>query len=179
MDKKEKLIEMIEIVRSVDIDSKYKSQLIKYMIDELADQHDFQVNRDLSNDIILNYSFLEAQLQDMNRELKNSYKMLHDEQEKVLELERQNSVYAMVVTANHELNQPLFVIKSQLDLLCKKLDRGGDVAPYRSNLEKIANSQQKMEDILKQYQNIKSVKLDSYSGGYTMIDSSSEEKCRE
>lgn len=53
----------------------------------------------------------------------NQIKLLHaqdklkQQHEAILELEKRNSAFAMAVTANHEINQPLMIAKGNLEML--------------------------------------------------------------
>jgi len=49
--------------------------------------------------------------------LMNTLKNLSEKQDAIMELEKQNSVMAMVITANHEINQPLMTMKGNVELL--------------------------------------------------------------
>jgi len=84
-------------------------------------------------------------------ELEIAYQKLQQEEFKMLKLEQQSSVTAMIVTANHEINQPLAVLKGNLGLLKLYTEKN----PCEGNLIKYIKKSDKAVDditaILKKY----------------------------
>jgi len=94
---------------------------------------------------------------------------LRRSRDKVVELERRNSILAMVTTTNHEINQPLTVISGNLYLL-KETFKPGTLSPdQKKYFEKIDKSIKKIHDILVKYRNAQSVRFETYSGNSQMI----------
>jgi len=82
-----------------------------------------------------------------------------------IETEQLKAVTALMVTQNHELNQPLSIIMSQSQLLRSKLSKGMEitVANMDSTLEKIEKATKRMAVILKELNNIKHIKFEGYA----------------
>jgi signal transduction histidine kinase len=87
----------------------------------------------------------------------------------VVELERRNSILAMVTTTNHEINQPLTVISGNLYLLKETFKPGSLSADQKKYFEKIDNSIKKIHNILVKYRNAQSVRFETYSGSSQMV----------
>lgn len=82
-----------------------------------------------------------------------------------IETEQLKAVTALMVTQNHELNQPLSIIMSQSQLLRTKLAKGMEIttANMDSTLEKIEKATKRMAVILKELNNIKHIKFEGYA----------------
>lgn len=113
------------------------------------------------------------------RLLQESYTKLKQSQEKLLELEQKNSVMAMAVTANHELNQPLTVIKGYIGLLEKHIQNLKDedsiekfqnfILTLEEKLIKVEKSADKMAKILEKFRNAESFNFEEYCNNTQMI----------
>lgn len=90
-------------------------------------------------------------LTDLNVSLQDSNDKILAEQQKVIELEQKNSVMAMVVTANHEINQPLTVVFASLDLLRHYSKKNPLDDKQNKYLNKIEENLLKIDTILKKY----------------------------
>ncbi len=101
-------------------------------------------------------------------ELEVMYNKLKEEQTRTLEYERIRSILAMVVTTNHELNQPLTVLKGSISLLEKELteDSNSQVTKYFYNIN---NSLDKMEKILEKYRKSENYEFIKYTDSIDMI----------
>lgn len=95
-----------------------------------------------------------------------AYTKLKETQEKLIEAEQKNAILAMAVTANHEMNQPLMVISSALDLLKIKINN----PEYNTYFDKISNSVEKIESLLAQFKNIKDIHFTHYLDNVNMLD---------
>ncbi len=102
-----------------------------------------------------------------NEELVEKNRQLKEAQDEILQLERRNSIYAMAVTANHELNQPLMVIQGNLDMLETYIQDGGDKAKQR--LEKIRSALCRINDLLKKFRQLEDAHLGEYSSDTPMV----------
>lgn len=105
---------------------------------------------------------LEVLLQDSIQ----AYTKLKETQEKLIQAEQKNAILAMAVTANHEMNQPLMVISSALDLLKIKINN----PEYNSYFDKITHSVEKIESLLDQFKNIKDIHFTQYLDDVNMLD---------
>lgn len=82
-------------------------------------------------------------------------------QQQILDLERKNSVLAMVVTANHELRQPLTTLKGYLEMHLDELKEQG---VYFSDkpIKKFEKAIDSMIKILDKYKNNQDFDITSY-----------------
>ncbi len=83
------------------------------------------------------------------QKLKKANIRLKEEHAKVLNLERIRSAYAMAVTANHELNQPLMVLKGRLELLQMSMDESND--SQMKQMQKIEKAFDEVMSVLEKY----------------------------
>ncbi|MCB5230866.1 MAG: PAS domain S-box protein [Candidatus Cloacimonas sp.] len=100
----------------------------------------------------------------------NARDKLKNSHAKIIELEQRNALLAMSVTANHEMNQPLTILKGNLELLREKLDEQA----YGRIFDRLETAIEKIESILNKLKNIDRVKLTNYVGDINMIDISEE-----
>jgi DNA-binding response OmpR family regulator len=82
-------------------------------------------------------------------------------QQQIIELTQKNSILAMVVTANHELRQPLTRIKGFFELHTAELENSGHDFS-KKNIMKIDKAIDEMVNILDKYQNNPNFNIDSY-----------------
>ncbi len=93
---------------------------------------------------------------------------LKESRDKVIELERKNSILAMGTTTNHEINQPLTVLTGNLFLLKESLGP----APTQQQLtcfRKMDESIMKIKELLVKYQNPVGTRFETYSGASKMV----------
>jgi len=107
------------------------------------------------------------QLTNLNFELQKSNEKILADQQKIVELERKNSVMAMVVTANHEINQPLTVVFACMDLLKHYSDKNPLNPKQIDFFNRIEENLLKIDTILKKYK---------YNVDFQFIDYSSNSK---
>lgn len=108
-------------------------------------------------------------LEKLNDDLRIANQKIVEENKKNIELEKKNSVFAMVVTANHELNQPLTVLSAAYDmfkLLTKKVKF--DEKP-KMFLNKISDALSRIQDILKKYRTTDSIEFIDYAEKIKMV----------
>ncbi len=101
-----------------------------------------------------------------NVELAEAYEKLKSAQDEIIQLERSNSVSAMAVTANHQINQPLTVLQGNLDLLEIQLAGNHDAMKF---LERARQAAQKIRDIVVSYKDIESYRFEKYSEKTQMV----------
>ncbi|MCC7430346.1 tetratricopeptide repeat protein [bacterium] len=104
-----------------------------------------------------------------NIELVKLNKELKETQSKLVEAEKLKMFYAMVVTANHQLNQPLAAILGNITLIqmtsYQKLDE--NLKRYLDNLFEASN---RCTEILEKLRELKNPKYIDYFGEIKMID---------
>jgi tetratricopeptide (TPR) repeat protein len=91
---------------------------------------------------------------------------LRKHEAEVVRLERRNSILAMAVTANHEINQPLMVLQGSLELLQVLLREIPDKA--RVQIDRMADAVQRIRVLLEKYRSAGNVSLGEYSKGTPM-----------
>lgn len=111
---------------------------------------------------ITELKLIELELQKINNELVKQH-------EKNVELEKINSIHAMVVTANHELNQPLSVLRGRAAILRMLFKNTPLTEQQTSNFVKIDEAINQIEQILKKYRNFESVRFGEYGNDIKMV----------
>ncbi|HPM01006.1 MAG TPA: tetratricopeptide repeat protein [Candidatus Cloacimonadota bacterium] len=108
------------------------------------------------------------------RQLKKANIQLKEEHAKVLNLERIRSAYAMAVTANHELNQPLMVLKGRLELLQMSMDESNEA--QMKQMQKIEKVFDEVMDVLEKYRKSdRNIHFELYAGDEEMVVFDEEE----
>jgi CheY-like chemotaxis protein len=100
--------------------------------------------------------------------LKDTNTRLLAAQNDLVEMERQNAVLAMSVTANHEINQPLMIIKGNVELLQSQMSTTDkDIKHFT----RIHDAIQRIEEILTKLRNIslESTRVEDYSSSNKMF----------
>ena len=95
--------------------------------------------------------------------LRDSHEALKKYQEQLVELERKNSIMAMAVTANHELNQPLTVLGGYLKMLEDTLPTDSLTDKQKKYIQKIKDSLERINGILRKFNKAASVKIENYT----------------
>lgn len=88
---------------------------------------------------------------------------LRKSQQQVLELERRNSILAMIATTNHEINQPLTVLSGNLFLLQESLGRDKLNEQQLKLFKRLERSVEKIKVILEKYRKAASMRFERYS----------------
>jgi len=109
------------------------------------------------------------ELKKSREDLQRSYHDLKNSQQKIIELERRNSILAMVATTNHEINQPLTVLSGSLYLLEESLSMNNLSDTQQEYLSKMHESIKKIHAILQKYRNSQSLRVEQYVGDSKMI----------
>lgn len=107
-------------------------------------------------------------LSEKNEELEAALRKLREAQEEIRELDRRNSINAMAVTANHELNQPLMIIQGNIEMITSRL--GEEDHELRRYVERIEQAVKRIEKILRKYRDARSSRLGSYAGTTAMVE---------
>jgi len=122
--------------------------------------------RKLNNEIVSRNSDLYNQKKD----LEESYQNLKKAQEEILDLERKNSILAMIVTTNHEINQPLTSALGNLYILEMKLDKAQiDDMTYKKHIVKTRESLNLINLILTKYRETNHYDISDYVDGVKMV----------
>ena len=103
------------------------------------------------------------------RDLKESYEKLATAQEEIIQLERKTSALAMAVTANHEINQPLMIIKGNLEMLQMVLDESLLDDHSTKFMLRINESVDRIQLILDHFKDSSKVEFEAYTEGTKMI----------
>ena len=86
----------------------------------------------------------------------------------IAELEKRNSILAMAVTANHEINQPLMVLNANLEMLHTNLP--DDVrTTNRRYFDRTAIAIERIRNILDSYKQLHNIDFDEYTDGTKMV----------
>jgi DNA-binding response OmpR family regulator len=89
--------------------------------------------------------------------------------ERVVDLERKNSVLAMIATTNHEINQPLTVLTGNLYLF-KSSFSSQELNPDQLNyMIKMDKAAMEIKEILAKFRNAASMRFQKYSGDSQII----------
>jgi len=94
---------------------------------------------------------------------------LRDSQNKVVDLERKNSILAMGATTNHEINQPLTVLTGNLFLLEQSLKNIELSAEQTESIRKMDAAVMKIKELLAKYQNPGDTRFQTYSGDSKLV----------
>jgi len=78
---------------------------------------------------------------------------VRDNKNELLDLERKNSVLAMIVTANHEMNQPLTVLMGYLEVLRMSINESELSDNVSDIITKMESSASEISSILEKYKN--------------------------
>jgi len=94
--------------------------------------------------------------------LEKSLKELQKTKEIEIELERKSTILAMIVTANHEINQPLCILRGYLDLLSNSsyVFSNEKKERYISDMKNAVNQ---ISGILEKFKNSENVELSDYA----------------
>ena len=91
---------------------------------------------------------------------------LKKKQEDLTRLKQKNAVLATIVTANHEINQPLTIIRGNLELMAKGIKDKTLLLRY----ETIIESLDRIDKVIKKLRDLDEIKLRTYLDEIDMID---------
>ncbi len=101
----------------------------------------------------------------------NSALRLRETQKKLIEAEKRATFGATVVTANHEINQPLHVIMGNFDLMLEELKRPSlDRERLAECCRNGAESVERIASILHKMAAMETPQFKEYARGVTMVD---------
>jgi len=119
-----------------------------------------------STDLIKEYN---RRLSETLGEIKQSYQVLKDSQDKLIKQKKEEAIQAMVITANHEIKQPLTLIKGYLDLLKESMRPESLSAAQNKYLESIEKAFDKIIDILEKFSESASIEFGDYLPRIKMV----------
>jgi PAS domain S-box-containing protein len=105
---------------------------------------------------------LQASLEKTER----AYKELKKTQRRVIDLEQRNAVLATVVTANHEINQPLTILQGNIELLQEKIADPA-LAKY---FERVDTAMVRIQNILRKLRDVDEIRFNNYSEWTPMLN---------
>ncbi len=122
------------------------------------------------------YSQYQEEAEKQHGELTKANQVMHQEfQQRVraerekAELERKTSALAMAVTASHEINQPLMILKGNLEMYMMTIDLDSLDAGQIKRLNNISSSLERIQDILKKFHSADAIRFEEYSEGTQMV----------
>ncbi len=148
------------------------NNIYRMALDKTVKQYDEKLTKEIARaQTLLDHDMKvrEAELlKKQNRELEQKNKELEEAQETIRELERKNTIYAMAVTTNHELNQPLMIIRGNLELLIQ----GCDVENHSCvrYIDRISSAIDRIEKILTKYRTAERSTMGNYSENTPMVN---------
>lgn len=83
--------------------------------------------------------------------------------------ERENTISAMAVTANHEISQPLTILQGNLELLFKSFNENQLVESQKGYISKMEKSIERINNILKKFQNFRTASIEDYIKNQNMV----------
>ena len=105
-----------------------------------------------------------------------SYLRLKEYYDRIIEVEKKNMALAMAVTANHEMNQPLMIMKGNLEMFLFSLEKECPIdARQRHYLEMIDQATARMAHILDKFKQATSMTFENYTDQSKMIVFADEE----
>lgn len=119
-----------------------------------------------SIDMIRDYN---QQLSEIVEDMKKSYRELRDSQHERINEEKRDAVKAMVVTANHEINQPLTMIQGYVDLLKQSLDSQSQTVSQKKYLDGIERAFERIMIILERFRESASIRFTNYLPNIKMV----------
>jgi len=128
--------------------------------------------------IIIIMADIDEQIKTQEKLVK-SYQQIKDAQEEILKLERQTTALAMAVTANHEINQPLMVMRANLDMLVMMLPEEVQNEKIKRYIQRVDESVERIKDILDQFKKSQKIEFEDYGGNTTMVSFNSNSEFSE
>ncbi|MCD4828460.1 MAG: response regulator [Candidatus Cloacimonetes bacterium] len=99
-----------------------------------------------------------------------SYLSLKEYYDRMIEVEKKNMALAMAVTANHEMNQPMMIMKGNLDMFLISVEKNKSIDDHqRGYLSKIDNAMKRMSDILDKFKQATTMSFENYTSQSRMI----------
>lgn len=116
-----------------------------------------------------NHKRMNEQLYQQKNEIEKSYKELKIAQKEIIELEKRNSLLAMNVTANHEINQPLMILLGNIEMLKFTLEDLGADKKHLERCDTAFSAIKRIRNTLEKYKDIDNRTTKDYTGGEKML----------
>ncbi len=104
----------------------------------------------------------------VNEKQQREIEMLRKDME-IVKLEKKNTALAMAVTANHEMNQPLMILRGNLDMLLLSIDQQEFSEQQKRFVERIEQAIDRIQKILDKFSDLEDFRLEDYSEGSKMV----------
>lgn len=124
--------------------------------------------KDIPESLIVIIANIDEEVKAKN-ELEESYRKLKNAQDEILNLERKNTALAMIVTANHEINQPLMIMKANLEMLEMTLPEDVKCERVQKYMERIDQSLERINLILEKFRSHENIEFEEYGGNTKMV----------
>ncbi len=109
------------------------------------------------------------ELKEAVRDAEIAYKKLEEVQSDMIKMEKKNAVLAMAVTANHEINQPLMIIKGAKDLLEMNLEECLSDKDHNL-LKKMDKAILRIQEILNKFSSVNKLSFITYASNTEMLN---------
>ncbi len=109
------------------------------------------------------------ELSKVNRNMQQEFQQRVRAEREKAELERKTSALAMAVTASHEINQPLMILKGNLELFMMTIDLETLKPDQVKRLNNISGSLDRIQEILKKFHSADAIRFEEYSEGTQMV----------
>lgn len=116
-----------------------------------------------------NYREMRDKALDEIEHRKQAEQRLKEAQKELSALERKSAAMAMIVTAHHELNQPLTVVNGRLDMLEMNLKKNGLTEVQEKQFTEIKKALNNVLDILEKYKQADDIDFTDYIKGTEMV----------
>jgi len=119
-----------------------------------------------STDIIKEYN---RRLNDTLGDIQQSYQVLKETQDELIKQQKEEAIQAMVITANHEIKQPLTLIKGYLGLLKETMNPSSLSKAQRNYFESIEIAFEKIINILEKFSETATIEFGDYLPQIKMV----------
>lgn len=119
-----------------------------------------------SIDMIRDYN---RQLTEIVEDMKKSYRELRDTQHERIDEEKREAVKAMVVTTNHEINQPLTLMRGYVDLLKQSMNPRSLTLSQKKYLDGIEKAFERIMVILENFREAAAIRFANYLPNIKMV----------
>ncbi|UCH09882.1 MAG: GAF domain-containing protein [Fidelibacterota bacterium] len=110
---------------------------------------------------------LRAELHEKNKLLESAIQELQETQNALVEKERLAAMGQLVVRVNHEINNPLTIILSFLDVLMKQC--GDDHPDVADTITKMREAADRIQELTKKLENLQTYETEEYLEGVKML----------
>ena len=119
--------------------------------------------------LVVDKMSLKIKLEEQNVRLKEALIELEQTRDKLVEQERLAAIGQLVITVNHEINNPLSTIVTNAEMLPHLISNRNENALQRVT-DRIINAANKIAQVTKKLANMNSIRTSAYLDGMSMID---------